>query len=361
MLNKRLKEAQNFLMFAKDIKNPVDITLVPYIQKANMRLAVSFSEDIVLNEAQVVVNNRVYNIPQLSANKLHRLDWTETDRSVSIFSTHGIATLYVLDEWRRPFKIASSSAFLSNNTILWWNQVVANGGVASAIDLAVVNRLIQDEETTGRWDLTEDYNYMALSNEIAAKTSLKRRVLIQIINNALFIPYEGYTTDGLTQCGNTLFAPSMGSIISGTSQRFGVWNLMASTGSHGGQGASGNVQRISINASTLAGSMVMGNAVSVAGTFLVDTSGFIVGSFNPSFKGMYHNGVADISGPIQSGIKTVVPLHFGATLIGGSIGAFVAGKYPFVTSGAAFSAEQELAQYTLLSTIFTLVKELIGK
>lgn len=108
MLNKRLKAKQNLSRFDRFIDaNLVFTASVPFVQPANMRLAVSFSENILDNQVSVYVNTREFKLPALAAGKIHRLDWIEADKSVkAVSAVSGILTLYVLDDWMRPIAIA---------------------------------------------------------------------------------------------------------------------------------------------------------------------------------------------------------------------------------------------------------------
>jgi len=109
VLNKRLKAKQNLSRFDRFVDSNVAFTAsVPFVQPANMRLAVSFSENILDNEVSVYVNTREFKLPALAAGKIHRLDWIEADKSVGAYSSvSGTLTLYVLDDWMRPIPIGT--------------------------------------------------------------------------------------------------------------------------------------------------------------------------------------------------------------------------------------------------------------
>lgn len=129
MLNKRLKAKQNLSRFDRFIdSNAVFTESVPFVQPANMRLAVSFSENILDNQVSVYVNTRELKLPALTAGNVHRLDWIEADKAVSAVSQiSGILTLYVLDDWMRPVAIGKykKASVISENNV---DQIVTEAG-----------------------------------------------------------------------------------------------------------------------------------------------------------------------------------------------------------------------------------------
>ena len=129
MLNKRFKAKQNLSRFDRFVEsNAIFTESVPFVQPANMRLAVSFSENILDNQVSVWVNARELRLPALVAGNIHRLDWIEADKSVSaVSSVSGILTLYVLDDWMRPLAIGKykkASVIAENNL----DQIVTEAG-----------------------------------------------------------------------------------------------------------------------------------------------------------------------------------------------------------------------------------------
>jgi len=129
VLNKRLKAKQNLSRFDRFVEsNAIFTESVPFVQPANMRLAVSFSENILDNQVSVWVNARELMLPALVAGNIHRLDWIEADKSVSaVSSVSGILTLYVLDDWMRPLAIGKykkASVIAENNL----DQIVTEAG-----------------------------------------------------------------------------------------------------------------------------------------------------------------------------------------------------------------------------------------
>lgn len=121
MLNKRLKAKQNLSRFDRYVDANVVITdSVPFVQPANMRLAVSFSENILDNQVSVYVNTREFKLPALTAGQIHRLDWIEADKKISAGSSvFGVLTFYVLDDWMRPIPIGlyRNLAVVSENNV----------------------------------------------------------------------------------------------------------------------------------------------------------------------------------------------------------------------------------------------------
>lgn len=80
---------------------------------ANARLAVS--SDVPVAAGAVVVNvagGRVLGTPALSANQIYEVGYIEAGKEVTLEKTvagAGTITLYFLDDWKRPFSIATST------------------------------------------------------------------------------------------------------------------------------------------------------------------------------------------------------------------------------------------------------------
>jgi len=129
VLNKRFKAKQNLSRFDRFIDSNVVFTAsVPFVQPANMRLAVSFSENTLDNQVSVYVNTREFKLPALAAGNIHRLDWIEADKAVSaVSSVSGILTLYVLDDWMRPIAIGKhkTASVIAENDV---DQIVTEAG-----------------------------------------------------------------------------------------------------------------------------------------------------------------------------------------------------------------------------------------
>lgn len=228
----------------------------------------------------------------------------------------------------------------------WLDSVFGNGGIVTGGELRVIDRFLRTDRDWGIFDLTDDYVFTKLSNEIAAKTTVKRRVLLQTVNTPIFGMNQGFITDGMSQCLKMMYRPSSdGVALTATSQRFGVFNLSAGTGAHGGRGVSGNTFYLGVNASVPNASAVLGNNNSVSAV-LPTSAGYIVASMSATAgNAIYQNGVQKGASAYNTGsFKTNGDLHIGALLTGSTLGNWVAGTYPFATVGGAVSAAQEAAQ-----------------
>jgi len=244
--------------------------------------------------------------------------------------------------------------------LAWVDSVFGNGGIVTGGELRVIDRFVRTDRDWGIFDLTDDYLFMSLGNVIAAKTTLKRRVLIQTLNNLNFETYRGFVTDGMSQCLNSMYAPFQGVALTATSQRFGVFNLSAGVGAHGGRGASGNRHYLSLGAGPPAtAGMYLGNGITLTAN-VPNTDGFVVGSFDSVSRAVYRNGALVQSGAGGVGIKTVAYLYIGAILVGTDPASFVAGTFPFATFGGAISAAQEAAQFSNLTQAFAALAALGG-
>lgn len=80
---------------------------------ANARLAVS--SDVPVASGEVVVNvagGRVLGTPALAANQIYEVGYVESGKQITLEKTvagAGTITLYFLDDWKRPFSIATST------------------------------------------------------------------------------------------------------------------------------------------------------------------------------------------------------------------------------------------------------------
>lgn len=100
---------QNFAGFRSLITTPGSL-LSGIVMPANSRLGVSVSVATDPGDPVIDVNGNILHVPGGAADYIFRLDVIEENKVVKLAAgaPEGTVTLYVFDEWMRPFAIATS-------------------------------------------------------------------------------------------------------------------------------------------------------------------------------------------------------------------------------------------------------------
>lgn len=110
----RRKAAADFSHFAADIASPFDLGNGlgnAYPVPANSRFAVSIDQPTNEGDIGYDVNTQSVRGPGGAADEIQLLVWEEEGSTLSVQSNvPGNVTLYVLDEWNRPFAVATGVA-----------------------------------------------------------------------------------------------------------------------------------------------------------------------------------------------------------------------------------------------------------
>lgn len=246
-----------------------------------------------------------------------------------------------------------SSAPPDADAALWELDVIANGGTVSSLDRIVVNTIIQMEKARGTWILTDDYFVFWLSNEIAARTSLKQRRLATPAGDPapVFTQYRGYTFNGTTNYLDTGFIPSTHAVaMTGTKMRGMIYcTSEQSSTSYAFGSISSAISKLAIRPNN-SGSMSFGlNCSNTTKALNVNSSlGLIGASRDGSTFTSWQRGVTCGTSVPTS---TDVTLPSRNMLIGaitdnaGVVASYFPGSIGLVIVGAALTADQELAQH----------------
>lgn len=109
-MSRRMSSLRNFSRFRALIETPGSLA-DGLVMPANSRLGVSTTEDTDPGALLVAVNNAEVAVGGGPAGMVFRLPYVEKDKLVTVApSAPGVVSLYVLDEWNRPYLIATQEA-----------------------------------------------------------------------------------------------------------------------------------------------------------------------------------------------------------------------------------------------------------
>lgn len=248
------------------------------------------------------------------------------------------------------------------DALLWRDAVVTNGGTVSAARLAIVNTFVAAEKASGAWALTDDYWGFWAENAVQALTSLKQRRLATAVNSPVFTTDRGYAFDGTTNYINTGFIPSTHAVaMTGTSMRLAVYERTNVASTTFAAGAYNSATRNLVLAPRTGASTLQGRANSEqvsTGATVTDSRGLSAAQRSVSTYSGYKNGSPiAFTGPPASEASTLptAGLFIGAYNQNGTPAGFRACSLGLVSTGAAMSDAQNLAQYNAVQAFATAV------
>lgn len=264
----------------------------------------------------------------------------------------------------RPPRLRPNAALagLTPEVLAWEAAVVTNGGTVSVARRLIVNQFILAEKSDGTWALTDDYWALWAESAAQALTSLKQLRLATAVNSPVFTTDRGYAFDGTTNFIGTGFIPSTHAVaMTGTSMRLEVYertNVASSTFSAGVYNATARNLVLSPRTavSTLQG---RANSEQVStGATVTDSRGLSAVQRSVSTYSGYKNGSPiAFTGPPASEASTLptAGLFIGAYNQNGTPAGFRACSLGLVSTGAAMSDAQNLAQYNNIQAFATAV------
>lgn len=108
---RRRREAQDVKSYATVIATPVDLAGGPLTLPANGYLGIGASGDTVLADYTITIGGTTLDVAALVGGAVPlRLGYFERGADVTVAHAAGVArtiTVYLLDQWRRPFEIAA--------------------------------------------------------------------------------------------------------------------------------------------------------------------------------------------------------------------------------------------------------------